>query len=182
MSRVMRPGVAAWLLLITLLLAGAGWAGWWVWSKHQFALERVAEIEPRYARLTGIRQREAELTAEVAAASQRLNELVYSHAVERQAAGSDAQQRVRQLFSAAGLNLVSSQTLEPKVEGAFDRIPLTVRLEGDLVALQTALNGLDTLRPVIWVDNLSVQMGATPRDQAPRLNIALSLSVLRGRP
>ena len=182
MSRVVRPGVAAWLLLLVLVLAGAGWAGWMVWTKHQAALERLTEIEPRHARLVGIRQREAELTAEVTEASQRLSELVYSHTVERQAAGNDAQQRARQLFTAAGLNLVSSQMLEPKVEGSFDRIPLTVRLEGDLVALQTALNGLDTLRPVIWVDNLSVQTGAIPRDQAPRLNIALNLSVLRGRP
>ena len=84
---------AAWLLLFALVLAGAGWAGWMVWTKHQFALERLAEIEPRHARLVGIQQREAELTAEVTEASQRLSELVYSHTVERQAAGNDAQQR-----------------------------------------------------------------------------------------
>ena len=127
-------------------------------------------------------QRHAEFTEQVAEVNQRLNELVYPSSVESQAAGTDAQQRVRQLFTSAGLNLASRQMLEPKVEGSFDRIPLTVRLDGDLVALQTALNGLDTLRPVIWVDNLSVQTGVTPRDQAPRLNIALNLSVLRGRP
>lgn len=182
MSRTLRPGVVFWLLVLAVLLAGLGWAGWLVWSKHQYAVERLADIEPRHARLTGILQREAEFTAEVAEVQQRLNELVYAPTMESQAAGTDAQQRVRQLFTSAGLNLVSSQMLEPKVEGAFDRIPMTVRLDGDLVALQAALNGLDTLRPVIWIDNMSVQTGAMARDQAPRLNIAFNLSVLRGRP
>lgn len=182
MSRAMRPGVAAWLLLVAVVLAAMGWAGWMVWTKHQYATARMADIEPRHARLAGILQRESEFTAEVAQVNQRLNELVYPSGVESQAAGTDAQQRVRQLFASAGLNLASSQMLEPKVEGSFDRIPMTVRLDGDLVALQTALNGLDTLRPVIWIDNMSVQTGAIARDQAPRLNISFNLSVLRVRP
>lgn len=182
MSRAMRPGVVVWLLLLACVLAGAGWAGWLVWTKHQQAAARMADIEPRHARLAGILQREAEFTEQVAEVNQRLSELVYPSSVESQAAGTDAQQRVRQLFTSAGLNLASSQVLEPKVEGAFDRIPMAVRLDGDLVALQTALSGLDTLRPVVWIDNMSVQTGAIPRDQAPRLNISLNLSVLRGRP
>lgn len=182
MSRAMRPGVVVWLLLLACVLAGAGWAGWFVWSKHQSAAARMADIEPRHARLAGILQREAEFTEQVAEVNKRLGELVYPSTVESQAAGTDAQQRVRQLFTSAGLNLASSQMLEPKVEGAIDRIPMAVRLDGDLVALQTALSGLDTLRPVVWIDNMSVQTGAMPRDQAPRLTISLNLSVLRGRP
>jgi len=182
MSRVMRPGVVAWLLFLVLVVAGLGWAGWLVWTKHQQAVARVAEIEPRHARLAGLLAREAEFTEQVADVNKRLSELVYAASVEPQAAGTDAQQRLRQLFTSAGLNLVSSQTLEPKVEGSFDRIPMSVRLDGDLAALQTALSGLDTLRPVIWIDNMSVQTGATAPDKAPRLNIAFSLSVLRGRP
>jgi general secretion pathway protein M len=182
MSRAMRPGVLAWLLLLAAVVAGAAWAGWLVWTKHQYAAARMADIEPRHARLAGILQRETEFTEQVAEVNQRLNELVYPSSVESQAAGTDAQQRVRQLFASAGLNLASSQVLEPKAEGSFDRIPMTVRLDGDLVALQTALSGLDTLRPVVWIDNMSVQTGAIPRDQAPRLNISLNLSVLRGRP
>jgi general secretion pathway protein M len=182
MNRVMRPGVAVWLLLLACVFAGAGWAGWLVWTKHQQAVARMADIEPRHARLAGILQREAAFTEQVGEVNKRLNELVYPSSVESQAAGTDAQQRVRQLFTSAGLNLVSSQMMEPKAEGSFDRIPMSVRLDGDLVALQTALSGLDTLRPVIWIDNMSVQAGATSPDKTPRLSIAFSLSVLRGRP
>ena len=47
MNRVMRPGVALWLVLLAGVLAGAGWAGWLVWTKHQQAAARMADIEPR---------------------------------------------------------------------------------------------------------------------------------------
>lgn len=182
MSRFVRSGVVFWWLVLAAVVGGVAFAGVYVWQKHQWATERLAEIEPRHARLAGMKQRQDELAEQGVQAKKRLEELVYPAGIEVVAAGNDAQQRVRQVLTAAGLSLVSSQTLEPKVEGAFDRVPLSVRVDGDLLALQTALNALDTLRPVIWIDGMSVQSTGSPPDRPTRLNVSFNLSVLRGRP
>lgn len=182
MSRFVRPGVVVWCLVLAAVLGGLAWAGVYVWQKHQWAQARLAEIEPRYARLVGMQQRQAELAEQATQARQRLEALIYPPGVEVVAAGNDAQQRVREVLASAGLSLASSQALEPKTEGAFDRVPLSVRAEGDVVALQTALNALDTLRPVIWIDTMLVQSASTPQGQPTRLTVAFNLSVLRGRP
>lgn len=57
-----------------------------------------------------------------------LTQYAYPGSMEVTQAGNDAQQRVRGIFIQAGLDLVSSQVLPPKIRKQFDRIPLTVRL------------------------------------------------------
>ena len=73
--------------------------------------------------------------------------------------------------------------LPPKVDAGFDRIQLTVRAEGELVGLQGALIGLSTLKPAIFVDNMTATVMGTPRAEAPqKLAIQFSLSALRTHP
>ena len=109
-----------------------------------------------------------------------LTQYAYPGSMEVTQAGNDAQQRVRGIFTQAGLDLVSSQVLPPKLEKQFDRIPLTVRLEGGLVALQSALVVLSGQSPAILVDGFSVQtVGVVKVDMPQRLAIQFDLSVLR---
>ena len=79
--------------------------------------------------------------------------------------------------------MVSSQVLPAKADGKFDRIPLTVRLEGELPALQAALTILAGQSPAIGFEGLSVQtIGAVKAEVPQRLNIQFNLFVLRARP
>ena len=83
----------------------------------------------------------------------------------------------------AGLDIVSSQVLAPKSEKTFDRIPLSVRAEGQLLALQSALVGLSSQSPAILIEGLNVQtVGAVRADKPQRLGVQFSLSVLREQP
>lgn len=170
------------LILLPLVLLGA-----YVAQKYQLAQADLAAMEPRYARLAGLdRQRES-----IALVDKRSTDIraayVYPAAQDAVQAGNAAQQKVRDLLTKAGLTIVSSQVLPAKEEKGFDRIPLTVRAEGELLAVNTALSVLGEQLPVIFVANAEMSsqtplsMGANAPKTAPILTLQLSLSVLRER-
>ena len=132
--------------------------------------------------MLGLRERADDLKSIEANVQNRLRQYVYPSGQEISQAGNDAQQRVRGVFSAAGLDVVSSQVLPPKVEQDFDRISISVRLEGELLGLQSALAVLPGMTPVVLVDGMSVQTIGLPKPDVPqRLAIQFNLSVLRAR-
>ena len=168
--------------LMALLLGASALAGLYVQSKHEWATNRLQEIEQRHARLSGLELRAGELEQAEARARVKLAALVYPTTQDISQAGNDAQTRVRDTVTRAGLQVMSSQVLAPKVDRAFDRIPMSVRLEGELPALQTALAVLEDLSPAVYVESMNVQtIGAVKAELPQRLGIQFSLYVLRAR-
>ena len=164
------------VLLLPLVLLGG-----YIAHKYQWAQTRLAELEPRYARMQGLEQQRADLEAVLARAQAARVQYVYPAGQDATQAGNAAQQRVRDIFSGAGLQVISSQVLPPKAEKGFDRIPLTVRTEGELLALQSALAVLSSQAPVIVIDELEVQVRSNPPNAEPHLAAQFNLSVLRER-
>lgn len=170
--------VAAAVVLVPLLLLGG-----YVVQKHQYASARLQEVEPRYARLLGLQQSEKELADAQAATQALLARHVYPVELDASQTGNAVQQRTRDLFTKAGLQVVSSQVLPSKAEGPFDRVPLAVRAEGDLLAFQSALVVLAAQSPSIIVQAVNVQtVGVVKADTAQRLAVQFDLYVLRSRP
>jgi general secretion pathway protein M len=175
-----RVALAITLLILVLPLA---LAGWYVIQKHRWAQDRLQELEPRYARMLGMEKHADDLEKARNQARSTLAQYTYPASRDVSQAGNDAQQRVRNIFSAAGLEIVSSQVMPAKTEKSFDRIPLAVRTEGELLALQTALVGLTGQSPAILVDGVAVQtIGAVKADKPQRLGVQFNLSVLREQP
>jgi general secretion pathway protein M len=167
-------------LLVFIALSALGF--YQLRVKHQWTVERLQEINQRYARLAGLEASRVELYSAESAALSSLAAGIYPVGQDISQAGNDAQRRVRDVVTAAKLQVMSSQVLAPKNDPVFDRIPISVRLEGDLVALQGALLEIPKLSPHVLIDGLSVQtIGAVKGDVAQRLAIQLSLSVLRAR-
>ncbi len=169
--------------ILLLLIALSALGIYQLKAKHDWATDRLQEIDQRHARLVGLEASRAELDRAESAARSSLAAGVYPASQDVSQAGNDAQRRVRDTFTKAGLQVVSSQVLAPKIDRAFDRIPMSVRLEGDLVALQGALMEIPLLSPQVLIDGITLQtLGAVKADAPQRLAIQLSLSVLRARP
>lgn len=180
------PGLRASLsvaVTLLVLLALAGMAVAYVAHKHRWAQDLLAQIEPRHARLLGLRAAGPELEAQLAQARRELERLAYAAAVDATQAGNDAQQRVRRVLEQAGLQVLSSQVLPAVEDQGLDRIPLALRVDGPLAALQAALAGLAAEAPIVAVDSMTVQtIGAVRAGQVPdRLSVQLVLSVMRAR-
>lgn len=176
-----RQTVAA-IVAVLLLALPFLFAGIYLTTKYRWADTRLAELEPRYARLLGLDASRAELGRALTAATDSVSRYAYPASQDVSQAGNEAQQRVRDISTKAGLTLVSSQVMPAKTEGPFDRIPLMVRLEGDLPSLQASLVVLQAQSPVLNFEGFSVQtIGAVKPEVAQRLSIQLNLFVLRAR-
>lgn len=172
------------LTLAVVLLPVAGGA-WYVARKHAWGAERLAQLEPRYARLLGLESQRADIEAARQRASGLHTQYIYPASQDSTQTGNQAQQKVRDIFSAAGLQVISSQVLPPKEEKGFDRIPLVVRAEGEILGVQSALAVLGSQQPIIVINELDIQVQGGLANLnlkvAPRLSAQFTLSVLRER-
>ncbi len=178
-ARATRFAAAFWALLLAALLA---FAVQFVFDQHRTATRRVHEAEPRVARLAGLAADAKRLQEAAATATQIVLHHAYPATRDASQAGNDAQQRVRELFSKGGLDVVSIQVLPARQQQQFDRIPISLRADGELVAMQATLAALPSLSPSVFVEGFAFS-GASTADNAPaRVVGELQLFVLRVRP
>jgi len=175
-----------WLQVLTacvLLLPLLG-TGFYVWTKHQSYLGFLADLEPRYARLAGLLARQADLKTLTEQGNKQLTLLAYPASQDATQAGNDAQQRIRALFAQSKLDIISIQVLPaPKDDAKFDRIPINLRVEGDLAGIQAALTALASQSPTVLLESLSIQtIGAVRPASIQRLGGQFNFFVLRVRP
>ncbi len=202
MKPMSRQAAASWLVATTLgaaVLVPLLGAGWWIWSKHQWGLAQLETVEPRHARLLGLRQKEDDIVKALDAVHLRQNIYLQSSQLDTSQTGNAVQQKVRDTLASAGLSVLSSQVqpvkeLDPPASGKaaspqpfFETIPLAVSVEGTWEEVLLGLHALQGLRPMIWCDSLVIDRGsslenlrgnfkAIPKE---RLSVRLQLSVKR---
>ncbi|CAI06999.1 hypothetical protein ebA1609 [Aromatoleum aromaticum EbN1] len=165
------------LALVTYLLLG----------KLFWAQDTTASIEPRYARLLGLREVGPQVQSSLARVGADLSRYAYPATADAARIGTDMQQRIRQLAEAAGLGVAGSQILPARPHAGFTQIPLKLTVDGSLEGLRSLLAGFDRETPVILVDNLQVN-ASVPRvrrgqpQPQERLVGQLDLSVLHLQP
>lgn len=177
-----RPEVR-WLLAAgAVLLAIVVWASWTVVVKYRQASAQLAEIEPRYARLAGMLQHKEIFGKAQQELATNLSQLVYPADADASQTGNSALQTVRDLATARGLRVTSSQSAAPRDEKGFDRIGLTLRVEGEWPQLVALLRELAQQRPAIYytTQQFGVQRAGF-RDEAQAVFGQLDLYVLKER-
>lgn len=162
------------LLLVVLLV------GQFIVSKHLWAADQLVEIEPRHARLLGLRDAGGQLEASLNEARAALSRLGYPAARDAAQVGNDLQQLARRALQTAGMTVASSQVLAPRSESGVDRVSVSVQAEGALSGVQVALAALQAETPAILVDGLILQpTGRSAEDGTPIVSCRVTVAVLR---
>lgn len=172
-----------WLLLgATLLVAICISAFTYVVARHHWATTLMSDLEPRYARLAGLRADGARLRATDQSLSASLSRLAYGPEGDAAQAGNATLQQLRTAITARGLQVSSSQVLPAREEGDFLRIGLNLRVDGELPALRDFLRDMAQIQsPAIYSE--SVQLSAQPTRQGTQnVSAQLNLFVLKVRP
>lgn len=170
-------------LLWLLLLGGALALGvQWVWNLHDTAARQIETVEPRYARLLGLGQDKAKLQEATVQVTRDIERHAYPASRDASQAANDAQQRVRDAFSKSGLDVISIQVLPARTVRQFDRIPIALRVEGELAIMQATLAALPALAPSLFVEAFAVQASNATAGAAPRVAVEMQLYALRLRP
>jgi len=180
MNLLQRRALVSVALTLGVVLLLALLAGQFVLRKHLWAIETLEQIEPRYARLLGLRDTSGQLEETLKQSRTALSRLGY--AADRDAAqvGNDLQQVARRALQTAGLAVASSQVLSPRSEAGFERISVSVQAEGALSGVQVALAGLQAEAPRIIFDNVVLQAtGRAADDGTPIVSCRLTVAVLR---
>lgn len=157
MNLVRHRAVIAVGLTVFVVVGLLSIAGIQVWERQKAAEEALADIEPRYARLLGLKGAEAPLKKAVLDAFAGLRRWAYPPEQESGKAGNDVQQRARRAAEVGGMAIVSSQVLPPRVEGGLEQIPVSLTLEGPLQNLQATLAAMASDSPAIFVDTLGLR-------------------------
>lgn len=172
------------LQALTLLLLALPFVavGTYVWRKHVWAQSLLSELEPRHARLQGIKAVQPALELAGLKARTLLVGQAYPATLDATKAGNDAQQRIRAVFAESQLAVESIQVVEAKDSEHFQRIGVTLRVEGTLPNIQQALLRLRSQTPIILVDSFALQStGAVKPASTQSLSGNFSFSVLRAR-
>ena len=170
-------------LALALLTAAAGLGE--IAAHAWRASELRADIAPRYARLSGVRERGDAILAAGAEAAAVLGRLAYPAAADVGEIGTGLQQKIRQLAETAELRVAGSQILPVREQDGFTVVTVSGTLEGDTGALAAFLSALAAEEPPIAVEKLAVQAPRAIRRGAgvnADVTIQMNMSVLRLAP
>jgi len=153
----MRRPEHLWLLAAALvLLLALALMGFKVLSVHRNASRLLADIQPRYARVAGLLQSTELIGKSTQALQANLTEYVYPAEGDPGQIGNQALQQVRDIANARGLRVTSSQVAAPREDRGFDRIGLSLRVEGDWPQMLTLMRELARQRPAIYSDIVQI--------------------------
>lgn len=172
-----------WLILLGLLVVAVlGVGAGWVYGKHRWAAARLADIEPRYARLEGLKNSAPRLQELGEQLRERMGQYVYPAGEDPSHAGNSALQQVRERAASAQLNVTSSQALTAREEEGFYRVGLNVQLEGDWARVAEFLQSLFVMRPAVYLERMQITSSQGYMADGPqKVTVTLNLFVLQER-
>jgi len=93
------------------------------------------------------------------------------------------QETVKNAAAAAHVQVMGLQVLRGEAIGSATRISVRVRAGGDMASLRGFVYAIETARPLLYTDNLSIQSHATLPDVAPStLDFQLDISGFKPGP
>jgi general secretion pathway protein M len=164
------------LLALTLLVAASLIAlpAWWLHRRYDDSLAEMQAKLVRYLRVAGMRddlQAQLQLLRGELASSNH-----YLKSSSPPLAAAEVQELVKGIIEAQGGKLNSLQVLPPKEEGRWRQIPVNVQLTATLGSLKNMLYALESARPYLFIDNLTVRTLTTFNPRAPVTEPELSVA------
>jgi general secretion pathway protein M len=83
-------------------------------------------------------------------------------------ASADLQQLIKKVVVDAGGRLLSTQVVPETEEDHFVRTSIKVQMSGDTMALRSVLHDIETARPMLIIDNLTIRAISARRDPRTR--------------
>lgn len=127
------------------------------WTLRQEGNARRAEIEPRIARLLGVKQHHDQLEKANALATTQLAGLIYPATADATMTGTKMQQDVRKAIEKSGMSVVGSRVRAVKIADGYDEISLDVTVEGGMASLESILLALPKLQPIVVIEEANIK-------------------------
>jgi general secretion pathway protein M len=183
MTRLRTRIVVLQIVTVLLVLAPFAMGGLYVWQKHEAALEKMAQWEPRHARLQGILAQQNDFATANQLAQSLLNVFVYPAEADGTKVANEAQQRIKSALEQAGFRVESIRVSEGVESGDFLRLKVSARLDGNINHLFRSLLLLREQNPVLIVDAMRFNNeGPLFKASVQRITGQMDFTVLRAKP
>lgn len=90
-------------------------------------------------------------------------------------AAATLQSTIKDLVAQGGASLSSTEILPPQNEDRFRRVGIHISFSGDQRLLTTVLGGIETARPLLFVDDLDIRGTGQPGVADPTLTVAFDV-------
>ncbi|MBI3103016.1 MAG: general secretion pathway protein GspM [Burkholderiales bacterium] len=167
------------LCLVAVALATVAGIYRTLWVRYDTAL---GQFESRSERIDGVIRAGSDIEKRLALARNAVAPMLHPSGENAQ---NDVQQKLRELITASGGTLVSSQVaLETGADGKMDHVRLTATITGEWSRLVPLMQNMQTHRPVYWVRSATIgREGGTAAvaPQQARLTLQLDAPLAPGK-
>ena len=95
----------------------------------------------------------------------------------RALAAADLQRRLQEAAEKHGVTILSLRVKTPMTDGILERISVEARLRAGIRELRDLLHQIETARPYLFVDDLSINVRQSRRRQGAALGLEISLTL-----
>lgn len=171
-----RVAALAILAILVVLFCGGPLAAYCgLVADNNEALGTKAALLQRYRAL-------AEIKAPSSSSAPEARALLYPDMPESQASAL-LQETVKNTATAAHAQVLGLQVLRSEAANDATRIGVRVRASGGMASLRGLLYAIESARPVLYTDNLSIQSHAATSDAAPSpLDFQFDVSAFKAEP
>jgi len=96
-------------------------------------------------------------------------------------ASADLQTLIKEIVTASGGELISTQVVPEQQEDQLTRIAVRIRMNGNTKVLRDVLHAVETSQPILWVDNLNlrpIRMPVRPGGKAAPDRLSIDFEVV----
>jgi general secretion pathway protein M len=153
----MQNKLAALALLALAVLMAVGSIAlplWWLNRRYDVALEDTVSRLQRYSRIIGMRDGLNKKAIEVKALEQNHH---FLKSASPALAAAELQEQAKLILDRSGGKISSIQILPHKDDGQYRQVSVMLQLTAPRMTLKSMLYALETARPYLFINNLSIK-------------------------
>ncbi|MET0062626.1 MAG: type II secretion system protein GspM [Candidatus Thiodiazotropha endolucinida] len=163
-SRVFAVSILLFLLVVVLLLALYP-----VWSTNTVFNERIEDTQFQIQRYQQIAKQEQRYQLEFNKLKRvQQTDSRYLQSNTDSLANAELQRRIKKVVAAGQGEIVSTQTAQISREEILNKVAIRVRMRSALENLKQILHQLETQKPYLFIENISLRSRHIPRRRLPK--------------
>lgn len=133
-----------------------------LWFAHQHYDEALDDIDRRLVRYERLAAARPELQQKLEAVRAQGSRKYFLKASAASLSAAEIQERVRQFVEGQGGRLISVQVAQPREEGRFRQVTVTVQANANITATRRILHAIESGEPYLFVDAMTIRAQVPP--------------------
>jgi hypothetical protein len=133
-----------------------------LWMAHRHYDEALDDIDGRLVRYERLAAARPALQQKLEAVRALGSRKYFLKASAPSLSAAEIQERARQFVESNGGRLISVQVAQPKDDGRFRQVTVTVQANANITATRKILHSLETGEPYLYVDSFTIRAQVPP--------------------